>query len=347
VSSEPGPEAMPSWLTATLLACGLLDRADVRHVHGQMLTGGVSSDVWRVDLPTGPVCVKRALPRLRVTAVWEAPVRRYASEAAWIARAQIIEPDAVPPLLGVDHGTGAIVLGWLDPHVHPLWKQQLLDGRVDPAVAEAIGGRLGTFHSAMSAVTDSSAPDDFDHVDLFESLRLAPYFRTTAAAHPHLAARFDALCDQFGAAASTVVHGDVSPKNILVGPNGPVLLDAECACWGDPAFDVAFLLTHLLLKARHRPANAWALHDSAVRAWAAYRGATANARTTTQTNDQTIEAQVAGYWAGLALARIDGSSPVEYLSTEVRDTLRHELVDYIVEPRSTLADLDPLWRLHP
>ena len=50
-----------------------------------------------------------------------------------------------------------------------------------------------------------------------------------------------------------LVHGDVSPKNILVGPRGPVFLDAECAWYGDPAFDLAFCLNHLLLKCLWTP----------------------------------------------------------------------------------------------
>src|SRR5207237_5493779 len=40
------------------------------------LPGGVSSDVWRVETDGQAFCVKRALPRLRVAKLWEAPVER-------------------------------------------------------------------------------------------------------------------------------------------------------------------------------------------------------------------------------------------------------------------------------
>ena len=44
------------------------------------LTGGVSSDIWRVDLAGGPICIKRALPKLKVAADWQAPVSRNARD---------------------------------------------------------------------------------------------------------------------------------------------------------------------------------------------------------------------------------------------------------------------------
>ena len=52
------------------------------------LTGGVSSDIWRVDLQPEPVCVKRALAKLKVAADWRAPVERNAYEADWITVAR-------------------------------------------------------------------------------------------------------------------------------------------------------------------------------------------------------------------------------------------------------------------
>ena len=92
---------------------------------------------------------------------------------------------------------------------------------------------------------------------IFHDIRLEPYLVATAGGHPD---RAD------GAAAAgarsrprpgaALVHGDVSPKNILVGPAGPVFLDAECAWYGDPAFDLAFCLNHLLLKCLWTPRRA-------------------------------------------------------------------------------------------
>ena len=325
---------IPDWLGDALVACGLAAEGEARSVTGRPLTGGVSSDIWVAELASGPVCVKRALARLRVAAVWEAPIERSASEAAWLARAHAINPDAAPPLLGYDADSGAIVLGWLDPADHPQWKSQLLASHVEPLVASSLGDRLGHFHAGMSAGADPAAPADFDHLDLFDALRLEPYFGTTARAHPALARAFGDLRESFSINASTVVHGDVSPKNVLVGPSGPVLLDAECACWGDPAFDPGFLLTHLLLKARHRPTDRDRLRLCADQFWTAYG---------THVDTAALEPRVAAYWAALVLARIDGSSPAEYLTERVREAVRADVFDFVAHPRACLADLDPLW----
>ena len=328
---------VPAWLADALVACGLVAASDCQSIVGQPLTGGVSSDIWAAHLAGGPVCVKRALPRLKVAAVWEAPIERSASEAAWLARAERIDAQAVPPMLGYDPGTGAIVLGWLDPTAHPQWKAQLLEAHVDPSVSAALGDRLGCFHAGMTATADPAAPGDFDHLDLFDALRLEPYFGTTAIAHPALRTALSQLRESFSLNAATVVHGDVSPKNVLVGRQGPVLLDAECACWGDPAFDPAFLLTHLLLKARHLPAHRFALVASADAFWSAY------VAHVDWEDRAALERRVAAYWPALVLARIDGASPVEYLDLTVRDSVRADVLDFVARPRALRADLDPLW----
>ncbi len=97
------------------------------------LTGGVSSDIWRVDLASGPVCVKRALAKLRVAQDWFAPVERNVYEAGWMRRAAAVAPEAVPALLGQDAAAGVLVMAFLDPARHALWKSELRDGRADPA----------------------------------------------------------------------------------------------------------------------------------------------------------------------------------------------------------------------
>src|SRR6185369_15668734 len=120
------------------------------------------------------------------------------------------------------------------------------DGIVRSETARAVGDVLGRIHAHAAARPQLAA--QFDSAAIFFDIRLEPYLLATAARHADLAPALRALVAQTQANARTLVHGDVSPKNILVGPNGPVLLDAECACWGDPAFDLAFVLNHLLLK---------------------------------------------------------------------------------------------------
>lgn len=114
------------------------------------LTGGVSSDIWRVDLARGPVCVKRALGKLMVEQDWFAPVERNAYEAAWMRRAAAVVPEAVPALLGQDAQTGALAMAYLDPARHQLWKAELHAGRADPEVARAVGDRLVRIHASTA-----------------------------------------------------------------------------------------------------------------------------------------------------------------------------------------------------
>jgi aminoglycoside phosphotransferase (APT) family kinase protein len=272
------------------------------------LTGGVSSDIWRVDLAGGPVCIKRALPRLKVAQVWEAPVERNRYEAAWMRFANAAAPGAAPAILAEDRAAGALVMSFFDPARHRLWKSELRDGRADPAFATAVGARLAAIHAASAGRDDVAAAFATDAI--FHAIRLEPYLLATARKHPELAPRLEALVCRTAATRRALVHGDVSPKNILVGPDGPIFLDAECAWYGDPAFDLAFCLNHMLLKCLWRPAAAagfLACFDALAAAYLERAAWEPRAE---------LEARAAALLPGLFLARIDGKSPVEYVTDE-------------------------------
>ena len=240
----------PEEILAALQNCGLLAAGD--RVAAEPLTGGVSSDIWRVELPGGPVCVKRALAKLKVAADWRAPVARNAYEVAWMQVAGALAPEAVPRVLGHDPRSGAFAMEYLDPARFPLWKEELRQGRVEIAMAREVGERLVRIHAG--AARDPSVPARFPTDAIFHAIRLEPYLEAAARAHADLAPQLMALVRTTAESKRTLVHGDVSPKNILIGPQGPVFLDAECAWYGDPAFDLAFCLNHLLLKCLWAPA---------------------------------------------------------------------------------------------
>ena len=296
------------------------------------LTGGVSSDIWRVDLRSGPVCVKRALARLRVEQDWFAPVERNAYEAAWMRRAAAVVPEAVPEMIAQDRQAGVLVMTYLDPTSHLSWKAELLEGRVDQGVAAAVGDRLGRIHAATA--DDAAVARAFATDRIFYEIRLEPYLVATGRAHGDIAGALQTLVEVTAGTRRCLVHGDVSPKNILIGPSGPVFLDAECAWYGDPAFDLAFCLNHLLLKGVHRAADAG-------RYLAAFRSLTSHylAHVTWEESDD-LEGRTARLLPGLFLARIDGKSPVEYLSDEAaRERVRWIARELIEAPPAGLIDV--------
>ena len=151
-----------------------------------------------------------------------------------------------------------------------------------------------------------------------------------------MAGRLDDLAERTSATGRTVIHGDVSPKNVLVGPDGPVLVDAECATWGDPAFDVAFCLNHLLLKGLWHPDDAAVLARAADALVAGYRSHVA------WEDPDKLDERVATLVPALALARVDGASPVEYLDDAQRDEVRHRARTLLVDTPATVADLHDL-----
>ncbi|MDE2008044.1 MAG: phosphotransferase, partial [Rhodospirillales bacterium] len=148
-----------------------------------------------------------------------------------------------------------------------------------------------------------------------------------------------ALAATTAATKRALVHGDVSPKNILAGPAGPVFLDAECAWWGDPAFDLAFCVNHLLLKCLWTP--------SATRGFLACFDALAYAYCASIVWEPPaeLEARAARLLPGLFLARVDGKSPVEYITAEAdKSRVRRVARALLADPPDRLATIRAAWQ---
>jgi aminoglycoside phosphotransferase (APT) family kinase protein len=324
----------PEFATA-LRELGLADGAALV---GVPLTGGVSSDIWRIDTTHGPVCAKRALARLRVAADWQAPIERNAYEARWMQVADAAVPGCAPRVLGQHEALGVLVMSYLAPDVHPLWKAQLRDGQADAAMAAAVGRTLVRIHAHSAARPALAVQFDTDRI--FFDIRLEPYLLATAQRHPDLASALQALVAQTQAHPLALVHGDVSPKNILVGPAGPVLLDAECAWWGDPAFDLAFCLNHLLLKCLWNPAARIGYLVSFDALAETYLAGV------DWEEPAALERRAAALLPGLLLARVDGKSPVEYLTADTqRELVRRTARPLLNQPVPRLASVRASWSL--
>lgn len=319
---------------AGLRGMGMLEPAEKPDL--EPLAGGVSSEIWRVSTARGDLCVKRALGRLKVAAVWEAPLQRSHHEAEWMRVAGAIRPDNVPTLLGEDEARRLVVMRYLQPADHRLWKAMLRDGDADPAFAAEVGRTVAAIHAATAG--DEAIARRFATDAAFHALRLEPYLEATARVHADVADRLMELSRRTAATRLALVHGDVSPKNILAGPRGPVLLDAECAWYGDPAFDLAFVLNHLLLKCLWTPAATPAFiacFHSLIDAYAADVDWEPAAD---------IEARIAGLLPGLMLARIDGKSPVEYIVDDAnRNRVRGFAIRLLKQPASRPAAIADAW----
>ena len=298
------------------------------------LSGGVSSDIWRVDLRTGPICVKRALPRLRVEQLWEVPVERNRYERMWIETANAIIPGVAPRVLAADDA-GCFAMQLVEDC--PLWKAELAEGRADRDFAAEVGSCLVRIHAATAG--DKACAAKFDTDANFHAIRLEPYLLAAGKMHPSLENQLKALSERTAKTKLALVHGDVSPKNILIGPEGPIFLDAECAWYGDPAFDLAFCLNHLLLKGLWVPVRRKAfLQCYDVLAAAYLQGVTWEPAAE-------LELRAATLLPGLLLARVDGKSPVEYLKADAdKDFVRAIASKFLLSPPATLAEVRAAWQ---
>jgi aminoglycoside phosphotransferase (APT) family kinase protein len=299
------------------------------------LSGGVSSDIWKVEAGGRVFVVKRALAKLRVADDWRAPTSRNRHEADWLEVAGGILPGVAPRVLARDDEGGLFAMEYLDPRSAPVWKGSLREGEVDVEFAAAVGRSIARIHAETAG--DAAIAERFATSAIFHAIRLEPYFEAAARRHPDAAAALLALASRTIATNAALVHGDVSPKNILVAPRGPVFLDAECAWFGDPAFDLAFCLNHLLLKSLWNRPAAPRLLEAFDRLAASYLD-----RVVWEPRSR-LEARTAGLLAGLLLARVDGKSPVEYLGASEREFVRRISLQLIGSPAWSPFEVRRVW----
>ena len=263
--------------------------------------GGVSSELMLVEGPEGPCVVKRARARLNVRADWRADPRRAMIEAAALEiMAEVLGPECVPRVLWSDPENHRFAMS-LVPARFRNWKTLLVEGVTDPATAARAGQLLGRLHRRSHGRDDLA--QRFDDRTFLIELRIEPFFRRIAEKHPDLAPAIDDVVARMLAARLCLVHGDYSPKNMLVDGAEIVLLDAEVAHWGDPRFDVAFCLSHLLLGTICFPA------------FAAARGVATEAFLDAYRRDglAVLDGEFMRQTGCLMLARVDGDSPLDYI----------------------------------
>ena len=276
------------------------------------LTGGVSSRVLNVATADGTVIVKQALAELRVERPWAADVARADVEVDYGRAVHELVPGACPRVIAHDPVAHAFVMAPAPEGSEP-WKAALMRGRVSLDAARKVGRTLGLVHER--AARAPGLRERFADRTHFDALRVEPYLGDVRDAHPDRAEAIDDVIAFLRSPGETLVHGDVSPKNILVGPDADVLLiDHEVAHWGRAAFDTAFVVNHLCLKAIHRPARVEAYLGAAEALLDAYAEAAPVHGAGRKDTGVVL--------APLLLARVDGRSPVEYLDERGRDQVR-------------------------
>ncbi len=308
------------------------------------LTGGVSNIVLRADVSGRlPIVIKQCRERLRVAMEWHARLERIWTEQAAMELLGAILPAGTVPLVEFEDRPNYLFAMTCAPDDAVTWKSQLMAGTLDPDVAVRLGIILATIHDKAPALP--ALKGLLADASLFDELRVDPYYRTIARAHPDLKPRVDALIAAMDRPESerTLVLGDFSPKNILVHQAGVILLDFECAHAGDPAFDLGFFLTHLLLKRIRAEATNHSLALRYTELATLFLDAYLDLRALDATVRAGLICRAVLHTAACCLARVDGKSPVEYLDAQSQAVARSFARESLrTEPRTWDALLEQL-----
>lgn len=281
------------------------------HPTVEILTGGVSNVVLAVSAEGKDLVLKQALPALKVKATWVVEQRRALVEAKAIEVLSPMTPRNVPQLYDVDADRFVLLIERIPDTSN--WKEDLLGGVIRSEIAASLGTILGVWHRISSE--NSAILGEFEEDSLFEQLRINPFYRSLVLVHPSVAPRITSLIEELEGLKTSLVHGDFSPKNILVASDGhPIVLDFETAHTGNPVFDLAFLLGHLLCKQEYFQGNR------------EKRALAECARVFLDAYEKSLGAEadrhLAWHVATIALARIDGVSPVNYLDQQGQEAVR-------------------------
>lgn len=301
-------------------------------VRVRVLAGGISNRSVLVERLTGGWVLKQALSRLRVDAEWFSDPSRVHREAAALRLLEELVPGRVPAFVFEDWRYHVLCMDAV-PEPHENWKVKLLAGRVEAGEIESFARLLGTIHLLTSRRVAEFC-DPFADRTFFESLRLEPYYEFAATRVPSASRFLRGLAAETRTLQVTLVHGDYSPKNVLIHDSRLVLLDHEVVHLGDPAFDLGFSLAHFLSKAHHLPAVREEILAGAVHYWEVYRETIGDVPWS-----ETVEERTVRHALACLLARVAGRSPLEYLNELERDRQQAIVLGLLRAPPAHVAEL--------
>jgi 5-methylthioribose kinase len=292
----------------------------------EALSGGVSNVVLQVESGPKLFVLKQSRPRLRTRDDWFSDIERvYREQEVMELLGPLLPPLAVPAVMHVDRENFVFAMQHapLDSRV---WKEQLLAGQADLATAERAGGLLGRIHQATGE--NLARLSAFRERTVFEQLRVEPYYCRVQQRRPEVADAVAPLIDDLRTRTEALCHGDFSPKNLLVHSQGLTLVDYETAHLGDPAMDLGFFFSHLVLKAVKLDGQRKRYLDLTVAAWRGY-SAEVHFRPVADLVRRGI-----GHLGVCLLARIDGTSPIEYLTEERKREAVRRLGRWLLRERT-------------
>ncbi len=324
---EITPENAPDYLRRV----GLANAGQAVEV--QALGWGVSNIVMRADIEgRPPLVLKQSREQLRTKAAWFSRLDRIWTETAALRLLDGIASEGVVPKVLFEDRDNYLFAMSCAPDDSVVWKEHLLQGITDPKVAAESGKMLAAFHTVRP---DPAGP--LGDLEVFDQLRIDPFYRRITHVHPNLSSVIDRLIESMSIAEPRFVHADFSPKNILVHRQGLTIVDFETAHLGDPAFDLGFFLSHLVLKALRAAPDQSRYLELTRCFWTSYG-----------TSDADLIERAIGHTAACGLARVDGKSPVDYLDEPQRELARQiTMTSLLGQPRDWSAFLDVFTRYQP
>lgn len=314
-----------------LKRAGLLRDTDLVY---ESLSGGVSSDLWLVSDGENRLIIKRARKKLLVEDDWFADPSRNRVERKFAEYIHRILPGSVPAVLHFDDQLSYYVMEYLDESFQN-WKLRLMNGNFESHTAEQAAGLLARLHDKSR--NHPVARDVFSSRKYFKSLRIEPYFLKTSERHPHLEKIFRDEANRLLSSREVLVHGDFSPKNMMISQEKVVLLDHEVAHFGDSAFDLAFLINHLLLKKLYHYKKIDNIPELAAIVWNRYC-----TKSQFEKPDE-FDKCTAKLLLLLMLARVDGKSPVEYLNESQREFVRYFIYKLVKKVNLRIEEVISEW----
>jgi 5-methylthioribose kinase len=279
------------------------------------LSGGVSNQVLRVTTPERRFVLKQSRPQLRTRDAWFSDLARIWREQEVMQTLHPHLPDVVPEVLYVDRANFVYAMSHA-PLDALVWKSQLLAGHIDIELGRRVGAVLGRMHQiSAERVAEFAA---FRDIKVYEQLRIDPFYVRVQERCPDVADAIGPIIEEMRSRKDALCHGDYTPKNMLIHAGGFTLVDYETAHVGDPTMDLGLFVAHLTLKAVRSPERSGEFAALLRAFWQGYCDRISFC------SHRELEERGVRHWGVCLLARVDGTSPVDYLpNQERRDVVRH------------------------